>query len=298
MKTRLGCVVSGLVLALAISSLAGCHRSSAPVASLAVTPETLRLGFPEFDELEITLTPERELPEGVEPRLFLHLLEEPGTVLRTFDHRPPGSWREGREIRYRTRLYQSALAEPLEPGHYVLSAGLYDAAGRRYALRTRGQLVARLEYAVAEIVVPPPAPQLPAVRFSEEWLSAEPGVDRQILSRRSLAGSGPGTLQLGPLQGPGEILLRVGFAEPPGGRLEILGGESIPKVRIRSSCGGHEAEISGGGMETMVPVPPTQAPVACDIRFVPNFEARWPEAAETKSVSVEIVAWRAGSEDE
>ncbi len=293
----LGRAVPGALLALLIAG-AGCHRASAPVASLTVAPATLQLGFPEFTEIEIRLTPESELPVGVEPRLFLHLLEEPGVVLRTFDHRLPGGWREGRELVYRHRLYQSALGEPLEPGTYLLSAGLYDESGRRYALRGAGEEVAKLEYAVAEVAVPAPGEGMPAVRFSDLWRPPEPGVDRQILGRRALSGGGAGILQIGPLKGPGEILLRVGFPEAGGGRLEIAEGGSVPKVHLRSTCGGHEAEISGGGMETLVPVPPTAAPVACDIEFSPNFVVRSGDSPEPRSVTVEIVAWRAGVEDE
>jgi hypothetical protein len=283
--------------------LFGCRGASEPVAELRVAPEEMELQLGSFVVLSITLRPLLDLPAGVVPQVFLHLVDEPGSVLLTFDHALRGEFRRGRELTYEVRVYQSALAEPLPPGLYTLTAGLHDGQGGRFRLQTESPAVAKLEYAVAKVRVPPPA-SLPGVRFSPSWLPVEPGRDRQILARRPLAGAGPGTFQIGPLQGPGEILLRLGLPLPTGGRLERISDEVTPKIRLRSSCGDFQAELSGeagadgGGVEILVPVPATPGPVDCDIELKPNFLVRTGEQAEARSINIEILAWRAGTSEE
>ncbi len=274
------------------------------MAELAVEPETIELQLGSFAELSLVVHPLVDLQPGVVPQVFLHLVDEPGSVLLTFDHALPGEFRSGREIAYKVRIYQSALAEPLAPGLYTLTAGLHDGAGGRFRLRSSSPEISRLEYAVAKVRVPEPSKSLPGVRFSASWLPVEPGRDRQILARRPLAGAGPGTFQFGPLQGPGEILLRVGLPLPGSWRLELLSQEATPKIRLHSSCGDFQAELSGEGgsdgrgAEILIPVPATASPVDCDIELKPNFVVRTSEQADARSINIEILAWRAGASDE
>lgn len=292
------------VVVLPCLALAACRGAGEPVAELAVAPAEIGLQLGSFVELALRITPLADLPPGVVPQVFLHLIDEPGSVLRTFDHPLPGEFRRGREIAYRVRIHQSAIAEPLAPGLYTLTAGLHDGAGGRFRLRSASPEIARLEYAVATVRVPEPSPSVPGVRFSPEWLPVEPGQDRQIVARRPLAGAGPGTLQIGPLQGPGEILLRVGLPVPGNGRLERLAAETTPKIRLHSSCGDFSAELSGeagadgSGVELLIPVPVTAGPAECDLRIEPNFVVRSGDEAEPRSITIEILAWRAGATEE
>ena len=285
---------------LILAHTAGCSKEAEPLARLEVGSGELELGFPEFTSFRFVLEPLRPLPEGVEPQFFLHLLDEPGSVLRTFDQPLAAKWEVGVRIERTVRLAQSALAEPLAAGTYLLTAGLYDPANERYPLATPAREVARLEYQVAVVTVPPAGLTLPAVRFSDGWLEATPGQDRQILARRSLDGAGPATFQLGPLRGPGQILVRLSPA--PGvvpGRVEIREGSNAPRVHLRSSCGAFEAEVSGElGVETILEVPPTEAEVFCDIEVAPNFTARVGVDGKLRSSALEILAWHAGSSDE
>lgn len=290
--------------ALSIVALAGCRGAGEPVAEIAVSPAEIELQLGSFVELALRIMPLVDLDRGATPQVFVHLVDEPGSVLRTFDHPLPGAFRQGQEISYKVRIQQSAIAEPLSPGLYTLTAGLHDGAGSRFRLRVGLPEVAKLEYAVAKVRVPEPSPAAPAVRFSPSWLPVEPGRDRQIVARRPLAGAGPGTFQIGPLQGPGEILLRLGLPIPGSGRLERLSEEATSKIRLRSSCGEFQAELSGeagadgSGVEVLIPVPVTAAPVECDIRIEPNFLVRTQDAADGRSVSLELLAWRAsGSGD-
>ncbi|MEO8198222.1 MAG: hypothetical protein ABI689_16005 [Thermoanaerobaculia bacterium] len=291
-------------LALSCLGLAACRGATEPVAELAVSPAEIELQLGSFVELTVRIMPLADLEPGAVPLVFLHLIDEPGSVLRTFDHTLPGEFRRGREIAYSVRIHQSAVAEPLAPGLYTLTAGLLDGAGGRFRLLGAYPEVARLEYAVARVRVPEPSPGALAVRFSPNWLPIEPGRDRQIVARRPLAGAGPGTFQIGPLQGPGEILLRLGLPAPGSGRLERLSAEATSKIRLSSSCGEFQAELpgdpraDGSGVETLIPVPVTTAPVECDVKIEPNFLVRTGDQADGRSVSLEILAWRAGSPED
>ncbi len=292
------------LLLLPCLALSACRGAGEPVAELTVTPASLELELGSFVELGLRIVPLTDLEAGVAPQVFLHLVDEPGSVLRTFDHRLPGEFRKGQEIAYRVRIHQSAVAEPLAPGRYTLTAGLHDGAGGRFPLQGASVEVARLEYAVATVDVPESSPSVPAIRFSPSWLPVEPGRDRQIVARRPLAGAGPGTFQIGPLQGPGEILLRLGLPVPASGRLERTSDESTSKIRLRSSCGDFQAELpgepgaDGAAVELLIPVPATVQPVECDIRIEPNFLVRAGDQTESRSVSIELLAWRAGVSDE
>ena len=292
------------VLFLPVLAFTACRRAGEPVAELAVAPAELELQLGAFVELSLRIIPLVDLEPGVVPQVFLHLVDEPGSVLRTFDHVLPAGFLPGREIAYRVRVHQSAVAEPLAPGLYTLTAGLHDGKGGRFRLRSARPEVARFEYPVASVRVPEPSPTVPGVRFSPSWLPVEPGRDRQIVARRPLAGAGPGTFQIGPLQGPGEILLRLGLPAGGSGRIERLSEEATSKIRLQSSCGDFQAELpgepepNGSGVEILIPVPTTPTPVDCDVRIEPNFLVRTGDQAEARSISIELLAWRSGVPDE
>ena len=116
--------------------------------------------------------------------------------------------------------------------------------------------------------------------------------------------AGPGTFQIGPLQGPGEILLRLGLPAGGSGRIERLSEEATSKIRLQSSCGDFQAELpgepepNGSGVEILIPVPTTPTPVDCDVRIEPNFLVRTGDQAEARSISIELLAWRSGVPDE
>jgi hypothetical protein len=277
----------------ALVAVAGCARTPPTVATLRVTPAEVELPFPAFETLTVEVTPQRELPPGAEPQLFLHLIDEPGSVLRTFDMPLPGAWLLGRTYSFPARLYQSALADPLESGTYQLTAGLYDPKGERFALETEAKRVAKLEYAVATVTVPKAGSSLPALRFSGSWLPISPGRDRQVLARRGLDGTGAGTFQIGPLAPPGVLLLR--FGPPAGGKLEPVAGAVGAKIRLRSSCGGYEAELPGDtAAETMIEVPAASGAVSCDVEIAPNFSVRSSDDGRLGSAVIEVLAWRPG----
>lgn len=271
---------------------AACRAPSPAIARLDARPAHLRLGFAEATEVELAFEPLAPLPRGVvSPTVFLHLLDESGLVVRTFDHPLPASWREGEEIRYRARIHQSALAEPLEPGIYTLTAGLYERDSGRFPLESLGGEVARDEYRIAIVEVPALATAMPHARFSEGWRPTEAGIDRQVVARRKLGGAGPSSIQFGPLEGPGKILLTIVI--PGGGgpqRLELRPDAELAKVMIASSCGG-EIEVTGtGGHDLEIDVP-AGGPSTCALEVRANFVVRSGESAEATSARLELLAW-------
>jgi hypothetical protein len=286
-------------LAAAAVALA-CGGGSSPVGELRFEPRAIDLGWPEFAEVRIQLRAGSELPaDALRPIVFLHLLDEPGSVVRTFDHALPGEWVPGAAFDYPVRLVQSALAEPLPAGDYLLSIGLYTQEHGRFALSGGAEEVAKLEYRVATVRVPPPAPAGPRARFSDDWLPLEPGADRQILARRSLAGGQTGTVQFGPFAGPGRIYLRVEIPDEgrDGARVELASGASQPKLRVTSSCNGEQIELSGSGGFAVDLGVPAGAATTCEIAFEPNFQVRWRDRAEATSARLALLAWQPGAGD-
>ncbi|MGH7336226.1 MAG: hypothetical protein ACREI7_01490, partial [Myxococcota bacterium] len=159
--------VSTAWLGAALLAAGGCQPARSPIARLEVAPAELELAWPRFVELEVELEPIAPLPPGVDrPILFVHLLDEPGSVVRTFDHELPGEWKTGSRVRYEHRIYQSALASPLPAGRYLLSVGLYDPEVGRFALESAGLEIAKLEYQVATVDVPATVAGGPEARFS------------------------------------------------------------------------------------------------------------------------------------
>jgi hypothetical protein len=289
---------AGVALAAVALALPACGPRSEPVAALAASPRSLRLAWPESAEVELALTPRAELPSGVDrPIVFVHLLDEPGSVVRTFDHELPGAWRRGGELRYRLRLFQSALAPPLAAGSYLLSIGLYDPELGRFALATRAEEVAKLEYQIATVEVPPLGPAGPEARFSGEWLAPEAAADRQVVASRRLRGGQAGTIRFGPFAGPGTIHVGLVLPRASGddGRVDLDPGATLPKVRVESSCGGVQSEISGTGrMDVDLAVPAGAAPSTCEIVVAPNFVVRPAGRGEPTSVRLEELSFAAG----
>ncbi len=136
------------------------------------------------------------------PTVFVHLLDRKGKVARTFDHPFPGAWQEGVPVAYDLKLYQSALAAPLAPGAYQVTAGLYGKDGKRWPLEA-GEPVGRDEYKAFQVEVPPPGAG-PRFAYSGAWLERAGG--RPPGARPALAGGG-GPIRLVDQRGPGSVWL-------------------------------------------------------------------------------------------
>lgn len=273
---------------------AACGPGEEPVGSLAVGADALSLPYPSRATLDVTFEPSAELEalEG-EPFVFVHLLDEQGQVLRTFDHPLPFEWQPGDSRTYAVELWQSALGAPLDPGTYTLTLGLYDAAGHRWALDVDAQEVDDQEYRVAEVEVPPLADDPVQVTFPGAWSSLERGGDRQVLVRRWVEDGGRIELS-----GFGDsldvaLLLRI----PPEGelqqsRLVLQEGATEPAVDVTSDCADSATRVAGFGshaVELTLSLP--EDAESCSISLEPGFVYLNLDGFEKRSVSLENLTW-------
>jgi hypothetical protein len=281
------------VAALALC-LAGCRGEQEPMARLAVEPRRIELGYPQVAELRLTWELDADLARGGQPpTVFVHLLDGPGEIVRTFDHVPPVRWEEGVSAAYPLPLYQSALAPPLPAGTYRLTLGLYDGKSRRrWPLEAPGPDLGRHEYHVADVVVPAPRPGGPHFTFSPQWLPAEPGGDRQILAHRWLRGA-EGSIAASGLKGAGALWLAVNIpAAGAGESLAFLDGSNAPSAVISGDCGGMETGVSGvGSHQIEIPVPGPLPGGRCDLTVRANFQLSGGNLKEPRSVALDNLAW-------
>ena len=192
----------GTLIGLAASAVA-CSRDRPPVAVLRVEPSSIRLPYGEYAPVRFRWVPLRPLEnKRGRIRVFVHLIDRPNHVLRTFDYEPPDVWVPGVERIDDLRIFQSILGAPLPPGLFTVTAGIYDIDyGYRWRLVAEGQAVSRREYDVARVRVPARRSGA-TIEFSGDWSEVEKGADSQILGRRRLRGSAtihaafptPGTL--------------------------------------------------------------------------------------------------------
>lgn len=292
------CRTAAIVAACAVAGgLAGCGgEAEEPVARLAVEPARLELPYGSFATLRLRWSPRSDLGDAEESaRAFLHLLDDEGDLVRTFDHDPPGAWRAGGELEYDARIYQSLLAPPLPPGAYTLTAGLYDAGGEhRWPLGGVGEPVGRSEYRVATVEVPATTGSgVPAVRFSPTWSPTLAGGDRQVVAFRWLTGNG--SIELSDLASEGTLWLSVGIPrEEERLRRRVVdppeGGDDVPRVEVAASCSGFRTQVSGVGSHTLdVPVAPADG--GCEVTVAPNYVMEAP-SGDRRSLVLEVLAWR------
>jgi hypothetical protein len=297
-KTRVLPLLAALLL-----SATGCQHQATVAGRLEVQPRALSLPYPQLATVRLTWTPSTG-PGGAgdssetpsEPLVFLHLLDARRQVLRTFDHPFPEHWAEATPVSYDVKLFQSALAPPLDPGKYRLSVGLYDHRGRRWALDGLGEPIGRQEYLAAEVEVPP-QPAGPHFAFSGSWLPIEAGSDRQVVARRWLSEQA-GEIRVDAIPGPGTLWLS--FRIPPGdGDSEKLvfhdPASNTPGAVVRDTCGAVETGISGPGPHDVeMPVEGPGPDGSCRISLVPNFHIVSTSRSQPRSVSLENAAWIPG----
>lgn len=279
--------------------VAACGLRPAPVGELTVTPAHVPLAYPERSDVRLSWSPTAEL-SGLagELRVFVHLREIDGAVLRTFDHPLPESWRPGRMQEYDVPLYQSGLGPPLSPGRYQLTVGLYDEAGHRWPIATSGEEVDRFEYAVTEVAVPAATGPVPMFTMSTAWQPLEAGDGNQILGRRWLTGAG--SIALTEIRQPGTVWMQFRIPQVREGQESVVPltpGQSL-SVRITTDCGSAEEYVSGAGVHQVeVPlVPPAEfdSVTGCTIDLEPSFEIVQLDSLTRRSLQLEILSWMPG----
>jgi hypothetical protein len=285
-------VTPSLLLLPAVLQALGCGGEPPPVAKVEISRSELELPYGRFAIVDLSWRIRESLTgRAGQLHVFAHLLDGPGNVVRTFDIPWAGGWQPGERAEARLLVHQSVLGPPLEPGSYGLSLGLYDGGGRRWPLATRGELVDRYEYRVAEVQVPPTVDGEPAFQYSPEWLDREPGRDQQVLARRWL--TGPGSLRIGGLDRAGELWLRL-LLPAAGDRQElVLSGEASQQaVTVGTDCGDVEVQLAGeGSHDVILPIGPGDDGGLCTVEVVPSFYLLELESGERRTVSLDGLAW-------
>jgi len=221
------------LIAIAALLPASCSKP-VPVAQVEVNPPLAQLPFSQIQTVRLTWTPSGSIGDE-KPTVFVHVLDAKQKVARTFDHPFPQRWREGAPVSYDLKLYQSAMAQPLAPGKYQVTLGLYGKNGKRWPLSGLGDAVGRDEYNAFQVQVPN-ADSRPRFAFSPNWMDVEPGGDRQVLARRWLVDRG--AIRLVDQHAPGTVwmVVQIPPASLPDYRVVLDEGASAPSVMIRGNC--------------------------------------------------------------
>jgi hypothetical protein len=265
---------------LAAGSLLACGPGTPeePVARVRVESAEVSLPYPQEATLETVWRPEAPLPvAGSELRIFVHLLDREGAILRTFDHAFPGPWTRGRAVRDSVKLWQSALAPALPPGRYRLTLGLVERGGRRrWPLAIEGvdaEPVAPEEYPLATLVVPAVAGAAGArLEFTGPWGRWAELPDRQVIRSRELEGEGAVVLQ-----GLDESLtvalgLHLPRRDDPEYWVGPAAGTDEVAATVRSPCAGEPVRVSGAGDHRIeVRITPPAGGGDCPIWIEPDF---------------------------
>jgi len=286
-------LAGALLAAVALTLAGGCSEPVEPVARVVAQPATISLPFPRSADLDLTWDLRADIETaGGRPTVFLHLLDEDGHVLRTFDHPFPQDWRTGAEVSYPLAVYQSMLGPPLPRGRYRLTLGLYE-GDRRWPLDA-GEPVGRMEYEVARVEVPAARPgELPEVGYFGRWTPLVGGADRQVLGYRQLGAEGQVTV--GEVTPGGTLGMVFELGEPKPGQVRVMddGGE-VPSLRVSSTCDGSQRTLSGPDpMRLAIQVP---AGRACDVHISPNYH--FADRVADSEAGDETAAGSAGDEVE
>ena len=277
MRSRPACLAALLLCAVALIRCGG-RANSEPAGRVTTPSGMVKLLYPQSIPITLTWQPARPLDRRHGRVVaFVHLVrtgERRNEVFRTFDHALPKAWIPGEAQTDEVDLYQSALAEPLPPGRYVLSIGLYDeAGGYRWPLAT-GPEIARREYRLADVEVGGADPTAPKLDFSGGWQPVEILQNKQVLSRRPFVGAS-----------------RVSFTSQAAGSVRVL--VSLPptggpdSVRVAPSCAMDAAQTVPAGRSRWVIVDVPAGPCHIDFEPSPPEGPRTPVAA-----SLDVLSWR------
>ncbi|MGH9380014.1 MAG: hypothetical protein ACRD2Z_05325 [Thermoanaerobaculia bacterium] len=286
--------VGGWTISILAAGVVASCGGMRPVGEMALSTSSVELRYPARREVAVSWTP-RRAPSRLEGPLhvFVHLRDAEGTILRTFDHPFPGEWEPGRTVQYPLPLYQSLLGPSLAPGDYELTVGLYDVAGHRWSLATAAPEVARQEYRVATVSVPPQSFDRRRFQFSRLWGEPVSDGDRQFLGRRWL--KGPGGVRVTGIGGDGVVWMRVHVPAElgPMERLQLDDPAGQPAVRVSTDCGAGEQYLSGPGEhEVSLTVAPQGAAASlCRIRFEPNFHVVDLDTRERRALRLDALTW-------
>jgi hypothetical protein len=272
-----------------------CSPADSPVAELSVEPQEIVMPYPHYVTVSLDWRITGPLGDAAgEPRVFLHLVDSDGDVVRTFDHDFPRKFETDTDVGYSVEMSQSALVPALADGQYALTAGLYDSDGSRWPLVVTGEEVAENEYRLATVTAVS-GTETPKFFFSPTWLPVEGGTDLQVLARRWLEGDG--VLRLTDVPSAGTLRVGIGIPRADGPQELVLGeGASQPTIRVETTCSGYSTEVSGSDSHIVaIPVSGTGGESACDITFSANYYLLSRDNMSRRTMALEELSWSTAS---
>ena len=236
-RTRIGSPPAAVVIVAAFTLflIVAC-RNDDPVAVIRVEPSEIVLHADSCTPISIQWTVKRSLDDvRGQPIVFVHLLDRPNSVVRTFDHTFPEEWSPGVSHTYSIDLCLADPAGPPPPGDYLLTLGLYDGdLGYRWTLVTGADETSPREYHVASVRTRGRQGATPFL-YRGEWDPVELTEDRQIVARRRA-------------HGVARILIRK--AESPLVRMAVTAAVDA-YATIVSSCAPDQTFSIGPGSNTL-----------------------------------------------
>lgn len=229
--------------AVAALLFANCSREPEYIATLDVAPKTPVLRAGQCVPLTLTWTPAAELTrrEG-RPTVFVHLLDGPHNLVRTYDHPLAIAWQIGSTAKYDIDLCESAIAPALPAGTYNLKVGLYDdVIGYRWPLKTGGVDAGKRSYRVGQVVVPASGGAVPKFDLAGNWGAREEVKDKQIRARQRFTSGA--RMTVAGVTAPGVVRLAIQVPDGTKGA-----------TTVQNSCGGEWSTTAPGSHLTELPV--------------------------------------------
>ncbi|MCZ6506922.1 MAG: hypothetical protein O7A04_02575 [Acidobacteria bacterium] len=286
---------TSLLAALALLTLAvACEEPKTPVGALSVDPTQIDLAFPHYQALTVKIDMQADLDPGASPLMMVHVLDLSGVVVRTFDHALPQAWVPGENQEYTIELYQSAMAPPLDPGSYQLTMGLFDPELGRWALTTGAEEVQDQEYAVANVEASQGSDSAPRFFFSPSWMATEAGTDVQVLGRRWLRSEG--AIRLANIRAAGTVRLDLRIQTPDDQLEDLVLSEGFDDVQldVATTCGEQTWSFTGLGTHAVevAVAPDSEAGDGCEIQLTPHYRIVTRRNLNTRSLALDLLAWR------
>ncbi len=287
-----------LMIAVAVPAVSCAPRLEPPVAGLRSDLAKVSLAYASSSRIPIGWKALRPLePPGAVPFLFVHLLDQSGQLVRTFDRQIQDIWQVGllpkdsTEIDDLVEIWQSALAEPLPVGSYRLILGIYDAAsGQRWRLETSANAIVEGAYEIAAIQVESAEKKTPDLVFGGDWLAPDEG-QLHNPGRRWMGESG--SIRLFGTAGWSGVVLNLSIADLSADRhLPVFeGAASEPRLVIRNGCDrDSETLVEGYGVHSVsLRIEPG---ADCAITFEPNFTMLALGDFTRRSIGLESVFFR------
>ncbi len=278
-------------LVLALLFLAGCWGGERPQVSLEVPTTEIPLPYGALVVVPMSMRCLEQLPEGP-MTFFIHLLNEAGEIVRTFDRPFSVARVKGCLITTPITLWQSALSEPLPAGRYPLRIGVVDESRRRLVLAIDGVQGHRGAYKVAEVVVPEPSSDLPSLSFVGSWKQPAAAEERQLPGNRWLEGKGELWVHGLSEQRSLRMSVRLLDAEEHDLRVVFAEGQRRPNFTIIAGCNSGRGKFGGAlSHDLRVSLLPTSFPADCPVRFEPNFTLIDPKTLERGTLGLERLTW-------